>query len=137
MRGRTALVATGIALIALAVLAQSRASRAPLTRHFVLVVDDVDTTTMGAKLSYIVPEGKAAIVRSWSWFSNVTTGAATARLQIARDSSVANLQSITDRVVDYDTNIHLDEGDEVRFNVTVIGVASTADAMLSVTEITP
>lgn len=95
------------------------------------VVDGVDTTTTGVKLSYTVPAGGSAKLLSASWFNNA--GTPTVKLQILRGAATIVLRQDAASFRESIPTTLLD-GDVVQLNVTVGGTTSNADAQLSIEE---
>jgi hypothetical protein len=95
------------------------------------IVDGVDTTTTGVKLSYTVPTGKKAFLRFASWFNNA--GTPTVRLELKRGATVIVLRESNASFLE-SGQLSLLEGDIVQFNVSVAGTTSNADGCISVAE---
>lgn len=96
-----------------------------------VIADGVATDTTGVKLSYTVPAGKTARVTGVSWFN--TSGTPTVQLQLVRSAATIVIRQDVDSFTAA-PGLRLQAGDTIQLAVTVLAVAGTADASISVEE---
>lgn len=92
--------------------------------------DNLDTSTIGVKLSYTVPAGVNATLTHLSW--TLTAGAApTIEWRLSRGGVVSTIQTGAANML-ATPSLPLIPGDIVQLNVSVLGAASTVDAVIGV-----